>query len=112
MRLGCIVLFPFVSILDIDGFPLQIRTVQGSGVHIHVFEPVRHDGRKTFNIANLTCMEELISRDFKGFDEVVHGDGILTSFIEEYIEIELIVVSSIIVTIGVGVANLSLLYSF
>jgi hypothetical protein len=45
-------------------------------------------------------MEELISRDFKGFDEVVHGDGILTSFIEEYVEIELII-GSIIVAVGV-----------
>jgi hypothetical protein len=79
--------------------------MQGSGMHIHVSEPVSHDGRKTFNVANPASMEELISCDFKGFDEVVHSDSVLTSFIEENIEVELIVAVSIVIVVAIVVAG-------
>ena len=73
--------------------------MQWSGMHFHISEAVRHHGRDAFYETNLPGMNELVASNFNGIDEIVHADGILASFIEEYIEIELVVGG--IVTIGV-----------
>jgi len=66
---------------------------------------VRHNGRDAFNVTNLPGMNELVAGHFNGIDEIVHADGILASFIEEYIEIELIVVRGVVVVVTVVIAG-------
>jgi hypothetical protein len=71
-------------------------------MHLHITEAVRHHGRYAFNETNLSSVNELVAGDFNGIDEIVHADGILAGFIQEDVEIELIVVRGVVVvTIGV-----------
>ena len=44
-------------------------------------------------------MNELVASNFNGIDEIVHADGILAGFIQEHIEIELVVI--VVMTVGV-----------
>jgi hypothetical protein len=71
--------------------------MQWTGVHFHISEAVRHHGRDAFNETNLPSMNELVAGDFNGIDEIVHADGILASFIQEDVEIKLVVVGGIVV---------------
>jgi hypothetical protein len=73
--------------------------MQWSGVHIHISEAVRHNSRNAFYETNLPGMDELVAGNFDGINEIVHADGIFASFIEEDVEIELIVVVRRIVTV-------------
>jgi hypothetical protein len=72
-------------------------------MHFHISEAVRHNGRDAFHESHLPGMNELVAGNFNRIDEIIHADGILASFIEEYVEIELVVVRSIIVVITVVV---------
>jgi hypothetical protein len=71
-------------------------------MHLHIAKAVRHHGRDAFDKTNLPGMNELVPGDFNGIDEIIHADGILASFIEKDVEIELVVGSIVVITVIVA----------
>jgi hypothetical protein len=86
--------------------------MQGSGVHLHISEAVRHNGRYAFHETNLPGMNELVAGNFNGIYEVIHTDGILASFIQKHIEIELVVAIRHVMTVRIGVADFTVFDCF
>ena len=68
-------------------------------MHFHISEAVGHHSRDAFHETNLAGMNELVAGDFNGIDEIIHADGILASFIEEDVEIELVVGGIVVITV-------------
>ena len=90
-----IVLDPFIR-LDVHGFALGIRAMNGPLVHVHAPEVVHDDGADTLNDAVRLREFQIFQCYVERFHKIAEFNCILALRIQEHLQIELLVIRSVV----------------
>ena len=89
-----VVLDPLVR-LDVHGFALGVRAMNGALVHVHALQIVHDDGADALNEAVVLRKFQIVQRDVERFHEITEFNGVLALLIQKHIQVELRVVRRI-----------------
>ena len=89
-----IVLDPFIR-LDVHGFALGIRAMNGPLVHVHALQIVHDNGADTLNDAVVPSKLQIRHGYVERFHKIAEFNGVLALLIQKHIQIELRVVRGV-----------------
>jgi hypothetical protein len=103
-----IVAFPFVIILDMYNFSLDVATMNGALGYVQTIQAVNKHSGHAFGKAYFAHLFQFRHAKLKRFDEIFHVHGILAGLVQEEIEIECLIVAICIIVIN-SIVNLTIL---
>jgi hypothetical protein len=88
----CIIPFPFIIVLDMNYLSLDVTAMNRTLGYIQTIQAVHKDTRHAFGKAYFAHPFQLWQTQFKRFDEILHIHRILARLVQEYIQIERLII--------------------
>jgi hypothetical protein len=108
----CIVHFPFVIVLDMYDFSLDITTMNGALGYIQAIQAVDKDTRHAFGKTDFAHLFQLGQAQFQRFDEILHIHGIFARLVQEELEVECLVIIVIVAVADSIIVDLAVFCDF